>query len=156
MIPAAFIEIAGDILGDTDKGLTGSEITSKLSVYGFDFDVDVPFQTYPFPAHKKVPNKRFALKRNLEAFSPEQQFKIIKDLCELDRFKGNSAVKDLKLKLITRFGHLNSEIDSVNEILIDETIHWLHDYSESLSVYESALEKFRNNRRSEIITGITH
>lgn len=144
MIPNTFIEIAGEILGDTNFGLSGSEIATKLSAYGFDFNISVPYPKSPFPSDGSVPNKRFALKRNIEAFKPEQQFKIIKELCELDKFKGNLKVKDLKLKLITRFGHLNTESDSVNEILIDETKHWLHGYSDSLKVYESALEKFKN------------
>ncbi|MFW5983555.1 MAG: hypothetical protein ACOCQ4_03575 [bacterium] len=145
MIPNTFIEIAGEILGDTNDGLTGSEIATKLSSYGFDYNIEVPYPKTPFPADGSVPNKRFALKRNLEVFTPEQQFKIIKELCKLDKFNGNFKVKELKLKLITRFGHLDSESDSVNEILIDETKHWLHGYDEPLKVYDSALEKFKNN-----------
>lgn len=144
MIPNTFIEIAGDILADTNFGLSGSEIASKLSAFGFDFNLSIPYPKSPFPADGSVPNKRFALKRNLEVFTPEQQFTILKELCELEKFKGNMKVKDLKLKLIVRYGHLNTELDSVNEILIDETKHWLHGYEGSLRIYESALEKFKN------------
>lgn len=144
MIPNTFIETAGNILGDTQDGLSGSEISSLLSAYAYDFEVEIPFSTYPFPNDGSVPNKRFALKKNIEAFSPEQQFKIIKEICELEKFKTNSRVKDLKLKLITRFGHLNNEMDKVNEILIEETRHWLWSFNDSLQVYESALEKFNN------------
>lgn len=61
-------------------------------------------------------------------------------------YKGlNTKVKDIKLKLVTRYGHLNTELDSVNEILIDETKHWLNDYPDSLKQYQSALDKFKGN-----------
>ncbi|AUC84768.1 hypothetical protein CW731_05430 [Polaribacter sp. ALD11] len=145
MIPNTFIENTGEILGKTAGGLSGSQIANLLASYGFDFNVDVPFPKSPFPADGSVPNKRFALKRNLEAFNAEQQFKIIKELCELEKFNGNSTVKDLKMKLITRFGHLNTESDKVNEMLIDETRHWLHGFDDSLKEYNSALEKFKNS-----------
>jgi len=144
MIPNTFIETAGDILGNTQNGLSASEIANKLAAYAYDFNVSIPYPKSPFPADGTVPNKRFALKRNLEKFSPDQQFKIIKELAELDKFKDTKEVKDLRLKLVTRYGHLNSEADTVNEILIDETRHWLHGYDESLKIYESALEKFKN------------
>ncbi|WP_353100850.1 hypothetical protein [Myroides odoratus] len=145
MIPNTFIENAGAILGDTNYGLSGAEIANKLSAYAFDFNIDIPFPSSPFPSDGSVPNKRFALKKNLEKFNPEQQFKIIKELCEVDKFKNVKKVKDLKLKLITRYGHLNTEADTVNEILVEETRHWLHDYEIALKVYISALEKFKNN-----------
>lgn len=40
---------------------------------------------------------------------------------------------------------INTELDSVNEILIDETKHWLNDYPDSLKQYQSALDKFKGN-----------
>lgn len=145
MIPNTFIEIAGDLLGHTKFGLSASEIANKMSAYAFDLNVDIPYPKSPFPTDGSVPNKRFALKRNLEKFAPEQQFKIIRELTELEKFKDVKEVRDLKLKLITRYGHLNTEADKVNEILIEETKHWLHGYDNALKVYLSALEKFKNN-----------
>jgi hypothetical protein len=50
-------------------------------------------------------------------------------------------VKDLKIKLLSRYGNLGKEI---NEILIHEVRHWLSDYPESLKVYTEALRKFDN------------
>lgn len=145
MIPNIFIQSATDILGDTGTGLTSSQIVKLCAAYAIDFNINIPYTSLPFPTDGSVPNKRTALKKNLDKFSPEQQFKIIKELCELEQFKGNLKIKDLKLKLVTRYGHLNTELDSINEILIDETRHWLNDYPESLKQYQSALDKFKGD-----------
>jgi len=145
MIPIIFINFAAEVLGDTNTGLSGSQIAKYCSAYAIDFDIEIPYPEYPFP--KRLPNKRTALRENLKAFSPDQQFKIIKELCELEQFKNNTKVKDLKIKLITRYGHLSgsNNTEEINEPLIEETKHWLGDYPESLRLFEEALEKFQNN-----------
>lgn len=142
MIPNIFIQHASDILGATDYGLTNSQIARLCASYSIDFNTPIPYAEYPF---QDVPNKRTALKKNLEVFSPEHLFRIIKELCELEHFKGNPKVKDLKIKLFTRYGHFNTELDSVNEMLIDETKHWLDSFDDVLSLYDEALLKFKNN-----------
>lgn len=142
MIPTTFINYASDIIGDTNFGLSGSKIAEYLSAYAIDFNVNIPYSSYPF---QDLPNKRTALRENLKCFNPEQQFQIIKELCELEKFKDNKIVKDLKIKLITRFSVLNIKTESeINETLIEETKHWLADYPESLKLYEEALQKFHN------------
>ncbi|MGN6194984.1 MAG: hypothetical protein ACTHOB_08595 [Ginsengibacter sp.] len=144
MIPATFINLASDILGATETGLSGSKIAEFCSAYAIGFNINIPYPEYPFP--KELPNKRTALRENLKAFFPQQQFKIIKDLCELDQFKENSDAKDLKIKLVTRFGHLSSgdSLEEMNEALIEETRHWLQAYPDSLKLYQEALSKFDN------------
>ena len=98
-IPSAFITHATNILGDTSGGLSGPEIVRYCTDYAVDFNVNIPHASYPFDAS----NKRTALKENLAAFSPQQQYKIIKELCELDRFQKNQQAKDLKIKLVSRY-----------------------------------------------------
>lgn len=141
MIPNVFIQHAAEILADTDTGLTTSEVVTICTRYAVDFKVSIPCSSLPLPKDS-VPNKRTALKMNLEKFSPEQQFKIIKELCELERFQGNNKVIELKLKLIARYGELSKDAKVVNETLIEETKHWLNDYPKSLSIYKGALLKF--------------
>ena len=140
MIPNLFIQNAADILGATNGGLTSSKIVELCSAYAIDYNIDIPYSSLPFPADGSVPNKRTALKKNLEKFTPEQQFQIIKDLCELKQFEGNLDVRNLKYRLVTLYGHLNSSIDTINELLIDETKHWLNTYPNVLSLYQSALD----------------
>ena len=144
MIPTAFLNYSSDVLAETDEGLSGSKISEYCSSYAIDFNVDIPYADYPFPS--TVPNKRTALRKNLKAFQPYQQFKIIRELCELEQFKDNNNVKNLKIKLISRYGILVSDSgnDEINEPLIIETKHWLSDYPDSLKLYDDALNKFNN------------
>jgi hypothetical protein len=145
MIPITFINHAADILGETNSGLSGSKIAEYCLAYAIEFNVEIPYSNYPFPGH--LPNKRTALRDNLQAFSAEQQYKIIKELYELEQFEKNGNVKDLSIKLISRYGHLSSagQSEKINEALIEETKHWLSDYPDSLKLYQEALTKFENN-----------
>jgi len=141
-IPKPFLRHAADILGDTQTGLSGTKIIEATSAYAVEFDVSIP-HTH-MGAH--IPNKRSALYDNLLAFSPPQQYKIIKELCSHPSFslKVSPERKALKLKLITRYQRLDPEPGSseVNQALIEETRHWLADYPEALSLYSEALQKY--------------
>jgi len=141
-IPAVFIRHAADILGETQKGLSGTKIIEATSSYAVEFDVTLPHMRMS----PTTPNKRTALYDNLLAFSPSQQFKIISDLCGHPSFGENLASerKALKLKLISRYGHLDPfpAHSELNQPLIEETRHWLQGYPEALSLYNGALEKY--------------
>lgn len=141
-IPSAFITYAANVLGDTSAGLSGSEIVEYCTAYAVDFNVNIPYAHYPFDA----PNKRTALMENLSAFLPQQQYKIIRELCALERFSEDSKVKDLKIKLVSRYAHFaDTDGESeINESLIEETSHWLEDYPEASKLYGEALVKFQN------------
>lgn len=141
MIPKTFINRAANTLAETNDGLTGSRIAEYSSAYASDFDIEIPYPEYPFPAD--LPNKRTALRENLKAFSPEQQFKIIKELSELPHFENNSGVKDLRIKLISRYGTFGegNAKEEINESLIEETQHWLSEFPEALKLYHDCLEK---------------
>ncbi|WP_419684801.1 hypothetical protein ACN22W_13305 [Burkholderia theae] len=141
-IPPNFIQYAADILGDTSAGLSGPDIIRVTGAYAIEYDVNLPHPTYPFQAG----NKRTALYENLMEFSPSQQYRIIKELCDHRSFslKPNPARKELKLRLISRYSNLDPrDVPSeINETLIEETKHWLHGYPEALSLYTQALEKY--------------
>lgn len=139
MIPTTFINYAADTLAGTQDGLTGSRIAEYSAAYAIDFDVEIPFPEYPFAAD--LPNKRTALRENLKVFSPEQQFKIIKELSELSHFENNAGVKDLRIKLISRYGALGegNAKEEINESLVEETQHWLTEYPDVLKLYNDCL-----------------
>ncbi|WPZ00395.1 hypothetical protein [Idiomarina sp. OXR-189] len=144
-IPTMFLTHAADVLGDTDSGLSGSNIVKAFCGYAFDLNVNIPHAVYPFDA----PNKRTALLENLRRFDPKDQYRIIKELCEHPKLPQPVAdsVNNLKIQLIARygkdFGFTSSE--TLNETLVQETQHWLSDHRDSLNLYESALMKFNNN-----------
>ncbi len=144
MITTHFINYAADTLAETNDGLTGSRIAEYSTAYAIDFDVEIPYPEYPFPAD--LPNKRTALRENLKSFNPEQQFKIIKELSELPHFENNVGVKDLKIKLISRYGCLGegNTKEKINESLVEETQHWLSEYPEVFKIYNDCLEKHSN------------
>lgn len=141
MIPTTFINYAADTLAETQMGLTGSRIAEYSVAYAIDFNVEIPYSEYPFP--DEVPNKRTALRENLKAFSSEQQFIIIKALSELPNFEGNKGVKDLRIKLISRYGALGegNAKEEINESLVEETQHWLSEYPDALKLYNDCLKK---------------
>ena len=97
-IDDVFLRHAADILADTNIGLTGSEIVKFCNSYAIDFNVNIPITSSNFGSFGSVvPNKRTALYKNLVAFNACQQFKIIKELSELDKFANNENVKKLKV-----------------------------------------------------------
>lgn len=144
MIDKSFLQYAIDILGETTTGLTSTNIVKLCNIYSVEYEIPIPYSSLPFPKDGSVPNKKTALLKNIEKFNPSQQFRIIKDLCENVHFKEQSSVTELKILLIRRFGHLNQESMSVNEELIEETKHWLHDYDKALTSYLAALDKYKN------------
>lgn len=133
----AFIAHTSDILADTETGLSGNKIVEYFNSYAVDFNRKTPFNHYPF----KAKNKRTAFRMNLNAFEAAEQFRIIKELCELPKFDGNKNVKNLKLNLYKRYGSLATEKISETE-LVQKTKHWLANHNESLKQYESALAKY--------------
>ena len=136
-IDDAFLAYASDILADTNDGLSGMKIVEYCNSYAIDYNRRTPYGSYPFDA----PNKRTALKENLRVFEDVEQFRIIKDLCELPALCTNEKVKELKLKLFQRYGNLATEKISDTE-LVQKTKHWLANHPEALKQYESALAKF--------------
>lgn len=144
MVPVAFINHACEILGHTKSGLSGSKIVEYLNAYAVDYRVDIPYPDYPFPL--SVPNKRTALRGNLRAFSPEQQIQILNELCQLDQFKDNAAVNNLRYQIISRYGHLlvMQPENTINAARIEQTRHWLVDFPDSLKLFETALMKYEN------------
>lgn len=141
-IPATFLQYASDILADTDSGMSGPVIVRSTAAYAVEYDAHLPHPSYPFDA----PNKRTALYDNLMAFSPSQQYRIIKELCDHSSFpsKPSTERNALKVKLITKYGHLDPKDtpSEVNETLVEETRHWLSGYPDSLSLYSQALDKY--------------
>ncbi len=143
-IPATFVQYASDILGDTNKGLSGSNIVKATAAFAVEYDVNIPHPTYPFDAG----NKRTALYENLMAFRPQQRYRILKVLCDHPSFspQPNQERKELKLRLVTRYGHLagDDSASDINKTLVEETQHWLDSYPDALNLFNDALTKYEH------------
>lgn len=144
-ISALFVHHAADILGDTEKGMTGAEIAKVMRAYSLDLGVTIPYPVYPYDA----PNKRTALAENLLAFKPADQYRIIVELCDRDSVvqKNDAEVKTLKLQTMAKYGHLAplSLGDQVNMELIRQTQHWLGAFPDVLDLYNQALQKYESH-----------
>ena len=141
-LSALFVNHAADVLAETSHGLTGPEIVRTLGAYAIDLNVTIPHPTYPFEA----PNKRTALAQNLMVFSDAQRYQIIHDLCDhpSSSSRNADASRKLKLTLMTRYGHLDTEKlgAEVNEDLVKQTRHWLDTFPDVLEVFNQALQKY--------------
>lgn len=82
-IPETFLKYASDVLADTEKGLTGTQIVRYFSAKSVEENVDIVHSDQPFKDKQdNNVNKRTAFYQNLLCFSPDVQFQIIIDLCE--------------------------------------------------------------------------
>jgi hypothetical protein len=53
---ALFVNYAADILGDTNNGLSGTEIVKLTGAYALDLGVNIPHPGYPFEHRINVPH----------------------------------------------------------------------------------------------------
>lgn len=136
-IENSFIQYASDILAETNSPLSGQKITTICVNYAIDFKRKIPYSNYP----NEAPNKRTMLRENLCSFEAKEQFKILKELCELPDFEDNEKVKKLKIKLYQDYSQLSDFKLSESELVL-KTKHWLEKHPEALKQYQSSLSKF--------------
>lgn len=141
-LPTTFIANAADTLGDTHKGLSGSDIAKLMRGYAGEYGCQIPHPIYPYDAA----NKRTALYENLQAFSATQQHRILRELCDYKVIGQISPERrSIKIALATTYRDYNIDvgINVVNETLIEETRHWLDVSPEALGLYNDAIGKYR-------------
>ena len=89
-----FIKKACDILGDTDKGLSTTQIIEILGVYAYKYGKNIPITSIESMREQSIPNKRTALYKNMLSFNEEEQYRIIRDLCDEPKLKDDVNVKN--------------------------------------------------------------
>ena len=144
-ISSAFLSQASNIIGDTNTGLAGSVIADICTAFAVDCDADIPYGTYPF--HPEPGNKRTALRKNIEKFSPEQQYTLLMRLCDHPHLGDNQEIRKLKAQIYTRYRHLASNDDSheINLELVEETRHWLSRFEAAYKVFEDGISKYKSD-----------
>jgi len=141
----AFLSHAAGVLAETNSGLSAMVILQEMVGYAMRYDVRIRYTEMP----PNPINKRTLLLENLKPFSGQQQYAIIRELCDHSSFlmgKRNSAREKLKIMLTTRCAEFapEGEPTEINETLVEEVKHWLADFPETLKLYNEALEKYEN------------
>ena len=105
------LEAVCELLADTNKGLTGSQIISFCKGKASDYNVTIPIETTNF-AEMGIPNKRTALRMNLEAFEYGQQLNMIDELSWRKDLQDNGIGEQVRAYIQRRYGHRESSIIS--------------------------------------------
>ncbi len=141
MIKASFLQYASDILASTNSTLSWGKLVKYFNAQSVDFNVDIPYTSLTFPS-SGLANKRTGFYENLVRFSPEQQFEILEELCDI--YSDVEGVAELKTKLFSVYGQLrqNGAVAASAE-LVEETKTLLKDFPDADKQYNTGLEKIK-------------
>ena len=122
--------------GTLNEVYSGTEIATLFAEY-------VPFISTPFP---NFTSKATAIQNNLQSFTEEQQFKIIKELCEsvLAQNPANKDVAKILKLLLKNYGSVYSN-DKIDRNIINETNTWLTASSRAKEEFEKAIQSYDNS-----------
>lgn len=135
----SFIDYASEILGDTDKGISTSQIISICNRFAAEYNVNIPHTRIYKGFSQTFSNKRTALKENLLRFSEEGAFKVIEHICNLNHYKDDVGFKQVKIKLYTNFSKYVDKNDNENlNIEIIENKELLSNYLKAKKMYDDA------------------
>jgi len=137
----AFLINISNIIGDTENGLTNSEILKYFVKKSVEYSVDIPYTKLPIEPHKA---KRIVFYDNLSKFNPEQQFTILSELTDLPKLAPQETIKQVRNQLFKDYFELDRIKTIVDLEIITETQHWLSKYPEILKQYNSGIEKYKN------------
>ena len=129
--------------GTLNEVYSGTEIATLFAEYGAEFNSSVPFISTPFP---NFTSKATAIQNNLQSFTEEQQFKIIKELCEsvLAQNPANKDVPKILKLLLKNYGSVYSN-DKIDRNIINETNTWLTASSRAKEEFEKAIQSYDNS-----------
>ena len=129
--------------GTLNEVYSGTEIATLFAEYGAEFNSSVPFISTPFP---NFTSKATAIQNNLQSFTEEQQFKIIKELCEsvLAQNPANKDVAKILKLLLKNYGSVYSN-DKIDRNMINETNTWLTASSRAKEEFEKAIQSYDNS-----------
>ncbi|WP_348967605.1 hypothetical protein [Enterococcus faecalis] len=129
--------------GTLNEVYSGTEIATLFAEYGAEFNSSVPFISTPFP---NFTSKATAIQNNLQSSTEEQQFKIIKELCEsvLAQNPANKDVAKILKLLLKNYGSVYSN-DKIDRNIINETNTWLTASSRAKEEFEKAIQSYDNS-----------
>ena len=104
------INYSAQVLAQPESGMTWAQIAKFFRKKSAEYNVAAPYVNTLFPSH--LANRRDGFIRNLQVFSPEQQYILLTELCDLTNKKVNSsALRKLLLHHRTKSGFTFAEIN---------------------------------------------
>ena len=107
------------------------------------FDKELAFSTPK--ENEGIITKEEVINRNLSCFDDDEIYFILDNLSEMPRFKTKEDVKKFRIKLVQQYSHLDNHIqeEKLDYDLINETKHWLEEYSDSYTCYLKAIKFYQ-------------
>ena len=88
------INYSAQVLAQTEDGMTWAQIAKFFRKKSAEYNVAAPYVNTLFPSN--LANRRDGFIRNLRVFSPEQQFILLNELCDLTEQKSKQhAAKEI-------------------------------------------------------------
>lgn len=141
-IDPEFLTHAANVLADTNKGLSCSEICKHCSEYASRYGISIP---YPNTDIKGFPKKSVALRKNLEKFSIEQQVIILRDFCNLEKFRTLQDVQFILHTIVTQYtDYIPNKVEANLSISKDSVVDWLSYYPLAKEEYDKAVIKMKS------------
>lgn len=115
-IDGSFLERASDAIGDTNCGLTGSEIWRNFKYFSDRFQKDLKYTKATLVDEKgiKANNKRTAVLENLKCFTTEEQKEILPKLFSINTLRSQDKIQRLKNEFEVRFAPFNLAMKSLS------------------------------------------
>ena len=132
--------------GTLNEVYSGTEIATLFAEYGAEFNSSVPFISTPFP---NFTSKATAIQNNLQSFTEEQQFKIIKELCEsvLAQNPANKDVAKILKLLLKNYGSVYSN-DKIAIQSYDNSIYNRYTLDSIRLAFEFFMQDILKNSKS--------
>lgn len=105
------LEAVCDLIADTERGLTGSQIIKFCKEKASEYGVIIPVETTNFK-DMGIPNKRTALRMNLEVFSFNQQCSMIDELSRYRELQDNGIGEQVCQYMLRRYHREPSSIET--------------------------------------------
>jgi hypothetical protein len=139
-IPATFVSVAADTLGETRNGLSGSQILKLTAACALDCNI----ASLP-NSQMGMKSKNVVARENILAFRGKARYRVIKAMCDHAAVSSNPDVQKLRLKLVTLYGASFDEQGArdIDEPLVTEISHWLAPYPGAHLAFEAAVLKHK-------------
>jgi hypothetical protein len=87
------VNYSADVLAQANYGMTWTQIAKFFRKKSAEYNVVAPYVNTIFPSH--LASRRDGFIQNLQAFSPEQQLMLLKELCDMNKNTNINSLRKL-------------------------------------------------------------